>query len=198
MRGFTLIELMVVVALVAIFAALAAPSVAQRMKARRVGEAAQRAAGLYTQARLRSMGRGSAVLVRFNNGVFSVLEAQLGDASPDADCAALPSSSCTRTNWDSAAANQFRALPGLDITNRGEYGTDSDKVTLSARRADASAITAFDICFTPMGQVYHRTSIVSGTPMTPLRTTYTVAASRPVGGSRRVLILPNGTARFDH
>src|SRR5262245_42175885 len=98
-RGFTLIELSIVVVLVAIFATLAVPQVTRQLRDRRVNETAQRVADIYRASRLRAVGQGGAVLVHYEpgaQGVFTVTEATLGGTI---GCTALPSTSCNSTSW---------------------------------------------------------------------------------------------------
>ena len=57
-RGFTLVELMVVVVMITVLATLAIPLVTEQLRDRRTQEAAERVAGVYRDARMRAMGRG--------------------------------------------------------------------------------------------------------------------------------------------
>src|SRR6476619_2331488 len=66
-RGFTLIELMVVVILVGIMVMLAVPSMSSARHDRRVYEDASSIAQLVRDARARAMGRGAAVVVQLSN-----------------------------------------------------------------------------------------------------------------------------------
>src|SRR5512146_66728 len=68
-RGFTLVELIVVVIIIAVLAVMAIPTITQQMRSRRTQFAAKEVAALYRDARMRAMGRGSAVLVRFESNV---------------------------------------------------------------------------------------------------------------------------------
>src|SRR5688500_11028421 len=90
-RGFTLVELVAVVVIIAIVAALAMPSITSRLRDRRIQQAAQTVAQLYSTARMRAMGRGAAVLVRYNAGDFELREAIRGaTVETDANCRPLP------------------------------------------------------------------------------------------------------------
>src|SRR5690348_11219564 len=65
-RGFTLIEMMAVLALIGIVVAAAAPSWVEIQRDRRTDAAARAIADIYRIARSRALGRGSAVMVRWN------------------------------------------------------------------------------------------------------------------------------------
>src|SRR5438094_966029 len=66
-RGFTLIEMLSVVAFIGIVVAAAAPSWVELQRDRRADAAGRAIADLYRIARSRALGRGSAVLVRWDN-----------------------------------------------------------------------------------------------------------------------------------
>lgn len=184
-RGFTLVELMVVVLIVAILAAIAVPSVVERMRERRSSEAAQRIAALYRGARMRAMGRGSAVMVSFNQGAFVVREAVRPPPADNPACTGEPWSSCINNNWSNAA--NYSELSRFEPTKRGEY----QGLTLAAV---PSTQTRFDICFTPMGRAYTRTDdLPFKTPMMQV-TNFNVGRTGSVI-NRTVMVLPNGVAR---
>jgi type IV fimbrial biogenesis protein FimT len=201
-RGFTLIELMAVVVIITTLAVLAIPLVTEQLRDRRTQEAAERVASVYRNARMRAMGRGSSVMVRFSPGTrgrFDVLEGQrgTGDApsgSSDEGCAALPVSSCLAPDWNDPDSDTRRELATLDLANRGEY----DRVNITMEN-EGGSVTTLDVCFTPMGRAFFRTNTAQ--PLTPLTGTYVAEVFRAegsdrIGRTRQVLILPNGAARL--
>jgi type IV fimbrial biogenesis protein FimT len=197
-RGFTLIELMTVVIMITIFAAISIPLMTKQLKERRAANAAEQVATLYRNSRLRAMGRGSAVLVRYTPGTrgrFDVREAQRGSTA-ESGCEALPVSSCLLPDWNGPEDEDYRPLSSLDLADRSEYGG----VTIDMLDRSDSAVTNLDICFTPMGRTFYRTNLAQ--PLVPLTETHVAEVFRGegttrLGRTRRVIILPNGTARIE-
>jgi prepilin-type N-terminal cleavage/methylation domain-containing protein len=191
-RGFTLVELVIVVVIISIFSALATPAIVKQLRDRKLVEAGQQIAGVYRQARMRAMGRGSAVLVRFGSGGYSVFEAQMGSRQSNPACAALPFSSCTNNSW--ALADQRRLVDGYSPAAAGMM-KDLVLGMLGGSTAETS-VAALDVCFTPMGRVFSRESDNDADPFQPMASAYlaTISAAN-LGRERRVVILPNGTAR---
>ncbi|MFO7178225.1 MAG: GspH/FimT family pseudopilin [Pseudomonadota bacterium] len=181
-RGFTLVELLVVVVLVAIFATIAVPGVVERFRERRSSEAAQRIAALYRSARMRALGRGAAVLVRFADDRFTVYEAIQGPAATNASCALLPSASCLTPDWANTANRRH------EVTTYSP-GRLAEGVTVSVN----GGATALDVCFTPMGRAYSRSSPTD--TLAPLTSVLTATVQRGSHGLlHRVTVLPNGIA----
>jgi prepilin-type N-terminal cleavage/methylation domain-containing protein len=191
-RGFTLVELVIVVVIISVFSALATPAIVKQLRDRKLVEAGQQIAGVYRQARMRAMGRGSAVLVRFGSGTYSVFEAQMGSRQSNPACAALPFSSCVNNTW--SLADQRRLVDGYRPAAAGMM-KDMVLGMLGGSTGD-SAVAALDVCFTPMGRVFARESNKDEDPFQPMVNAYlaTVTAAS-LGRERRVVILPNGTAR---
>ena len=193
-----------VIIIITVLAAMALPSVARQMRDRRTQEAAQRVASIYRDARMRAMGRGSAVLVRYTPGTqgrLDMWEAQrgTGDApsgGSDAECATLPVSSCLTPNWNvGSPGTSYRAVTFLDLANRGEY----DRVNISMQDQSGNTVSGLDVCFTPMGRTFFRTTFTQ--PLVPLTSThvaevYRAEGSTRIGRTRRVVVMPNGASRL--
>lgn len=184
--------MMAVVIMITLLAAMAIPLATRQLRDRRTQDAAQKIATLYQSARMRAMGRGSAVLVRYTAGTpgtFTVLEAQRGpndtaSGAPNPACAALPVSSCLTTDWVNAATEQYRTVTTLDLT------ADAGLTIVMNGGVD------LDMCFTPMGRTYAATT---GQTLTNVTSVYTATVGRAASSNvraRQVLVLPNGAARL--
>ena len=192
-RGFTLVELVAVVVIIAIVAALAMPSITSRLRDRRTQQAAQKIALFYSNARMRAMGRGAAVLVRYNNGALEMREAIRGSAiETDANCQPLPVSSCTIGNSWAQTSTSNRLIDTFDHTQRGEF--EGVQVAL----ADGS--TTLDVCFTPTGRAFSSNTLGGAlNPLNgvPVANVWRVdSTSTQVGLTRRVMIMPNGNSHL--
>lgn len=187
-RGFTLIELMVVVLIITVVASLAAPSAVVQMRERRIQEAARSIALLYREARLQAVGRGAAVLVRYKSGVFNVLEAVEG---PPAACPDAPVASCN-VPWSEPGRGR-RSASYAAIPTSGELST----LTVDFTTSSGASLTEFEVCFSPNGRAFSRPIISDGVPLQPLNETLTGTLRRPgTVRARTVILMPNGTARL--
>jgi len=192
-RGFTLIELMVVVLIIAIMATLASPSITEQMRERRSRDAAQQLSGLFSNSRMRALGRGAGVMVRYRAATgFTVLESIEGTAAAtlrgSATCAAQPGLGCIANNWTdpslSRQVNLYIPPPTVTVTVRNQGGT---------------AQTQMDLCFTPLGRSF--ISFDGAPPTLPMVGATTIdvqrlnSANQPIGLLRSVAVLPTGMAR---
>lgn len=185
-RGFTLLELVAVVAVIAIFAALAIPATVAQLKNRRLYEAGRQLGLLYRQARMKAMGRGSAVLVRYQNNRFTIKEAVRTNA--EGGCKNIPYSRCLENTWNDPT--ETRIL--------GSFVAPEADIDLQLFDASESELTTLDICFSPKGRNFKRIIIGDNQPFTPLNEAYIARFKRTSGPSlpRKVVLMPNGTARM--
>ena len=202
-RGFTLIELVVVVVIIGILAVLATPAITAQMRDRRANQASQEIANFYRGARMRALGRGSAVLVRYQKDsatapagsleVWEAIEGQNGACGPipRKGCQAFPPPGNQPTTQQ--LINQFN--PGI----RDQYdGVDiaMQPVVNAGGLGDADDETMYlDVCFTPMGATFFRDQ-ANAAVMTRMTGVQVARVTREgTVGHRDVLIVPGGAAR---
>jgi type IV fimbrial biogenesis protein FimT len=195
-RGFTLVELVAVVVIIAIVAALAIPTIGSRLRDRRTQQVAQTVAQLYSTARMRAMGRGAAVLVRYNNGVFEIREAIRGN-DDDPNCDPLPVSSCQVGDpWDLTDQTRNRLITTFDPANRSQF----EGVKIAMSDATNTATSAMDVCFTPMGGAFVGNVLggalnrLAGVPVASVWRENPPGTT--VGLTRIVRIMPNGNSHL--
>jgi type IV fimbrial biogenesis protein FimT len=194
-RGFTLLELMIVIVMIGILVTLGVPAISTQMRDRRTNQAAHQVALLFRQARAMAMGRGGAVLVHFDSGTISQGRVEVREALDvdPAHCLSLPATSCSLATWDAAATTKNRLVTEFDPSLNGAFSNVQLKVFTADKTAAGSAV---DVCFSPLGRPFRRLSF-SGA-FAPMNEVPYVEVSPidGVGPTRTVLILPNGASRL--
>lgn len=207
-RGFTLLELLTVVTIIGVFCALALPSMATRMRDRRTTVAANQITMLYRTARMRAIGRGSAVLVRYDKTGTQTLVVREAIAGSNATygCNLQPVSSCTVpfNRWDSV--NLYSQID-LIVPFPANKSFEHTQVDLS----DGAGVVQgqYDVCFSPSGVTYGRSAFGAAfgvlnnipslrlcTKEVPSATPCVSDANNKLGVDRYVYVLPNGIARL--
>jgi prepilin-type N-terminal cleavage/methylation domain-containing protein len=184
-RGFTLVELMVVVIIIGVMAAIIIPTASRAMRARRSSGAASQIALAYRIAKMRALARGSAVMVRYQAGQVQTFEAPPGLTTGMTSCS-------TPGAWNNCAYQSTTCVPIDNYQNPGE----NLNYTLIVGGSQVTGV--LDICFSPAGLSYLRTGSASFSTMTnvPMIKVWNGGAADMASSLvNTVYILPNGAAR---
>jgi type II secretion system protein H len=211
--GFSLIELLVVVIIIGIVAALAIPSMGASRWDRHAYDDAGAIMQLFREARTRSIARGGAVLVTMSangttdRGTFALWEAVAPNVNATTVANRTPVASCkTPTSWANLTATNPNVLlvDGVNLNSTIEANADIETAAFWYQNPTTNTATSFTsgyVCYTPLGRSY---IVIGGQPvfdgqlpaLSPLEFRVKWAGG---GNTRSVLVPPNGLARvFSH
>ena len=202
-RGFTLVELMIVVCIIALFAGIAAPAVVGQVRDQRTVKSVQTVMNMFREARARSLGRGAAILVGYEQGVFPAPASFYSLESVDPH--GVPFSQCTSTAWNATPLGvQTAATPwinGFSSQTDGKANVDF-KASFVAAFIVVNNPPVLQLCFSPQGRVFVRSSKALGAAWAPVsgRVEFTAqtqgSSGTPVGIKRKFYVSSDGTTRM--
>jgi prepilin-type N-terminal cleavage/methylation domain-containing protein len=147
--GFTLLELLVVVSIIAVTAALATPAIMSALNDRRANEAALDMVRLARRGRSEAAGYGRAYMVRFNNGSNGSAVLWRGN-----------NNGCNTNDWGtiigSGCEDNAMCVDALELDS-SHFQTSSSQVVMTAPTLGATV----DVCYEPTGRMLWRTSTTS-------------------------------------
>ena len=212
-RGFTLIEMLAVLAMISLLVVLASPSFVRVLRDRRVNRAAMQLVDYYRTARTRAIGRGQQMLVTYSlvgnaathpggTGRITMVEPIVTNITGDTTTAGMvtpgPAPTCNQVLWGTATATQ--QVAAFDIQN-GLY----DYTNITFFDDTQTKATYVEVCFSNTGRMWLREG---GSP--PLDTAFHLVTGVPYffvqnydpstgikqGPDRWVYVPPNGMARM--
>ncbi len=144
--GFTLVELMVVVTIIAVVSALVLPGAVQQMRERKAQQAATSVLDIVRETRSRAMYRGMAhTLVIQTAGTALRLESWEGT-----------SSSCRLSQFGGGLFNAADRVYALDLSS-ATFARDN----VAAQISIPSGASYIQLCFTPLGVAYFSTTAIA-------------------------------------
>ncbi len=182
-RGFTLVELVLVVILVGMIAAISAPTVNQLIGHERESQKVRRISELISHARALAMGRGGSVLVRYpdGDGNIEVREAVAGLPAGSCGNAVAEVGCAVPGRWDSDARSRF-----VDLFNV------TDLPSGMVIEGPNGAVSSLSLCFSAQGRTW---AGVGTDVLTPLTSDISFTSTNDLGIEHRVVVLPTGATR---
>ena len=187
-RGYTLVELLAAILIIALLAALATPSFIAMIRDRRVVRAGIFMIDTYRAARTRALSRGIAVQVRWSadgtgRGVVQMREAIVAAAGAGA------AKGCTKADWSDGSA-ETREVSKYDFG-----GTTYELANMKLFATDGAESQIGNVCFAPDGQAWVRYADNGGWTKLTGVLRYDVTNTR-TNFKRIVFVPPNGVARY--
>jgi prepilin-type N-terminal cleavage/methylation domain-containing protein len=193
-RGFTMVEMLAVLAMIGVLTVVASPAFINMMRDRRINSAALQVVDMYRTARTRALGRGAPVLITWNedDGLKRLSSGVLTIREPAATNSPEPTPGCTGIPWDDA--DKIYTYMRFDFGS-GHY----ERAVLSfiehegALGGPGTPRPKADICFSSRGRAFIRTdSAFKELTTVP---TFTISNSG-TGLVRTAFLPPNGVARL--
>lgn len=186
-RGFTLVELLAGIVIIALLAALATPSFVAMIRDRRVVRAGLFVIDSYREGRTRALSRGVAVLVRWKadgtgRGVMQMREAIVtaGTNAPKG---------CNTADWSDGSTDT------RDVSTYNFAGTAYELANMKLFSTAGAESQVGDVCYAPDGQAYVRYS--DSGAMTQLTGVLRYDITNTKTNFKRVVFVPpNGVARY--
>jgi prepilin-type N-terminal cleavage/methylation domain-containing protein len=196
--AFTLMELMVVIVIIGVLAAIAVPGMLAGQDERRAFQAAADISAVIREGRSRAMGRGVAVMTTLQTsgatGDFVLLD-DPASVVVDGGASVAQVGGCKGIDWTTGVKNAEVHIGG------GIYSQAFVNVDM---KVNGTAVTKAYLCFAPSGRVYMNTggsnanAIRTADGMTdPLEIIVTRKnGGSPIGLTRTVVVAPSGATRI--
>jgi type IV fimbrial biogenesis protein FimT len=190
-RGFTLAEMLAVIAMISILAVSASPVFVSMMRDRRVNRAAFQLVDMVRTARMRAIGRNLPVQLAWDvNGGHQKLASGLLTMNEPVVALFANTNSCLGT-FGAGAPAVVQEVTRFDLGN-GLY--ENSEVKLYDANGVEQAVAG--LCFSGRGATYITVGGVAARLAGPVTFTVTNKNGNITGLVRRVFVPPNGAARI--